>query len=681
MKCDDYTSLGFIKPTHNAPYIYSSLASTASTSTTSVCTAASDSDSPNSSNASDSCESYCFSHPSNSQSSVSSIGSLCEPPIKLADPWQKQPIQQARVEPAPELRQNPRRTSSSAVSRIGRPPTLVRQDERKVNFVDNLVDSSTHIVETIWPTSSIVPRNECGKNKVLPLRLFIQETLRRSKTSYSTLQVALYYLILVKPHVPACDFTMEQPDDCHTSQMLQCGRRMFLAALILASKYLQDRNYSAKAWSKISGLGLRELNQNEMAFLLAVNFKLHVTVEKYNRWTEGVMRHTPSQPPSPGGPAQQLIYERQCEEFRYVIMNLRPELDNLEEICPWTVGQGRAADSLFFGPPSERPGLAFEGELVSTPRFLEPSLTTKPQERQLPALGLLPTPRLTPQSSGFSTPAAGAGSCLRGSSMGYAMTQASYAAGAHCIVRPSPSISSSPQCYFTRRSSLANSVSTASSPESMVSDSSRISRSSSISSASSLANAPAPSLDVQARYRYARQCSSERWGLRPTIASVPEGFEENCLTASPEMFGMVNKAPIEIPVPFLGRQPEIAEAARALQDLQRYGANQTAQVKTGTKRGRSISITNENSLQGNVREILMNGFNGSEPAWADTLVLRTRPETFGQSLQRIPVPPVVEGRNKRLRCSPEADQPYIVSSLHPAVGGMGGPGMWEGILN
>ncbi|CAJ0889916.1 13790_t:CDS:2 [Entrophospora sp. SA101] len=30
-----------------------------------------------------------------------------------------------------------------------------------------------------------------------------------------------------------------------------CGRRMFLASLIVASKYLQDNNYSNNAWSKI----------------------------------------------------------------------------------------------------------------------------------------------------------------------------------------------------------------------------------------------------------------------------------------------------------------------------------------------------------------------------------------------------------------------------------------------
>lgn len=40
------------------------------------------------------------------------------------------------------LRQNPRRTSGSATSRTGCPPPLVRQVERKHNFVDNLVGKS-----------------------------------------------------------------------------------------------------------------------------------------------------------------------------------------------------------------------------------------------------------------------------------------------------------------------------------------------------------------------------------------------------------------------------------------------------------------------------------------------------------------------------------------------------------
>src|SRR5690348_10878551 len=153
------------------------------------------------------------------------------------------------------------------------------------------------MVEVIWPCSVPHCPQDAGRPGVLPLRTFIQETLRRSRTSFSTLQVALYYLILIKAHVPRWDFTMEQRDDSPSSRALQCGRRMFLAALILASKYLQDRNYSARAWSRISGLDTLEINQNEMAFLLAVNWNLHVTEEIYKRWADCVNKFTPSQPP------------------------------------------------------------------------------------------------------------------------------------------------------------------------------------------------------------------------------------------------------------------------------------------------------------------------------------------------------------------------------------------------
>ena len=176
-------------------------------------------------------------------------------------------------------------------------------------------------------------RAELGSKAVLPLRTFIQETLRRSRTSYSTLQVALYYLVLIKPHVPKHDFTMEQPDDVHANRVLQCGRRMFLAALILASKYLQDRNYSARAWSKISGLATQEINQNEVAFLLAVDWKLHITEAVFQRWTEIVLKYTPSQPPAPGTGCSQ-AYEREVQDWKNVILLLNPELDNIDGYRP-----------------------------------------------------------------------------------------------------------------------------------------------------------------------------------------------------------------------------------------------------------------------------------------------------------------------------------------------------------
>lgn len=550
------------------------------------------------------------------------------------------------------------------------------------------LDTSTHIVEAIWPTSSVPPRNESGNSAVLPLRTFIQETLRRSRTSYSTLQVALYYLMLIRPHVPSHDFTTEQPDDRYCNQAVQCGRRMFLAALILASKYLQDRNYSARAWSKISGLKTLEINQNEMTFLLAVNWKLHVTEEVYKRWADCVAKLTPTQPPSPGGAAQ-LIYEQQCCDFRRIILNLSLELDNLEELTPWSPVLAQTPElssRSLYTPPAERAGAfgsdgnASVSKPHGAPAVMEPTPPTLYAPGRLaPALGLLPTPRLTPQATGFSTPAVSATSYRQRSTFSaIAMAQASASIAAQSVDRWPPSATSSPMSYFTRRSSLANSVSSASSPESMVSDSSRISRSSSISSASSV-SAPSSKLDVQARCRYAKLCS-DRLSLRPTIASVPEGREEDCLTSSPESYAVaVGKelCDVSLDTPLARRQREMDEAARALQELQRHGASRPVlQSKPSLKRSRALSI--ETSVQDDVRGMLGAQYL-SGGSWPESMV-RHRSEIAGQS-QQVPARITRRASHKRLCCSTEAAQLPGISSIHPAVGGFGGPGMWEGILN
>ncbi|KAK1836991.1 G1/S-specific cyclin pas1 [Podospora conica] len=625
---------------------------------------------------SDSCESDC-SAPS-SQSSVGSVRSACEPIAKLVEPSAPQCHQPLHSELPRELRQNPRRSNRS-----GRPPpTLVRQADRKVNFVENLVDSSTHIVEAIWPTSSVVAHHEQSVSAVLPLRTFIQETLRRSRTSYSTLQVALYYLILIKPHVPKRDFTMEQPDDSHASQAIQCGRRMFLAALILASKYLQDRNYSARAWSRISGLQTQEINQNEMSFLLAVNWKLHITDDMYNRWTECFLKFTPPQPPTPGLAAQQL-YDRQAAEFRAAIMTLTPDLDNLDALDAMPSVHETVPRSLFTPTTDGACAFGYDREVAPkqsvhryVPAVMEPALVpTAPvfgQGRYAPALGLLPTPRLTPQSSGYSTPAASAASYLLSNSrsMSFAMTQASHLATSQSLDRWSPS-TSSPQRHFTRRSSLANSISTVSSPESMVSDSSRLSRSSSISSASSV-SAPTSRQDALARSRYAKV--SERASSKPAFAPVPEDvqFQVECMVASPESYTR------QVSYSSWRHPREEEEAAWALHELQTQATTMPipVPVRAGTKRSRTSTI--DNPLQDSVRQLLSTSYSMGNANCSNQFVR-------GPGDHQIPVLATTHGGNKRLRFSTEAAHPESRSSLHPtlhpAMGGIGGPGMWTGILH
>ncbi|EGE79731.1 G1/S-specific cyclin Pcl5 [Blastomyces dermatitidis ATCC 18188] len=436
---------------------------------------------------------------------------------------------------APELRQNPRRTysntssSSSACSRP--PPTLVRQCDRKVNFVDNLVDSASQIVETIWPLSVVALRNDSplGSRGVLPLRTFIQETLRRSRTSYSTLQVALYYLIMIKPHVPKHDFTMEQPRNHPCTRAMQCGRRMFLSALILASKYLQDRNYSARAWSKISGLNTLEINQNELAFLEAVGWKLHISEAVFQRWTDIVLKYTPSAGGSPNGEGL---------TWRAVIPVLTPELDTVDLEADRYRG---VVDHVMTGTsitpsPSPTP-IPDRLSSVSPPqpqptndqtptglRIVYPTLEPNPyaQLPSLPKFASLPTPQMTPQTGSVNTPAASVGGFLsRKPSICAAISQA------RSICAQRTTFEARPICTYSktapaetypsigRRSSLARSASSTSSPESMISDvpslisslssrSSRSSRSSSISSVASGTCAPAqPRLATRATRRCA----------------------------------------------------------------------------------------------------------------------------------------------------------------------------------
>ena len=413
-------------------------------------------------------------------------------------------------------------------------------------------DTTAQMIEVIWPLSVVSCSRDTvlGGKTILGLRTFIQEVLKRSKTSYSTLQVALYYLILIKAFVPKCDFTMEQFEDSNASRAMQCGRRMFLAALILASKYLQDRNYSARAWSKISGLKVCEINTNEMAFLHAVKWKLHVPESLFQRWTDVVLKYSSAQSDKPTADLSR--------SWKSVVSQLTPDLDNLgtldvlgEPLSSMTSANWPASN------PDKDWGVGCKSEYnlpirstlpqpTSAPRFSSPFSSSNeqtptnsfaipqvleptpracpPTAEKLPpmlTLGQLPTPQLTPHAvSSFCTPAVGAsGSCSRRSSMGYAMkhvqnTNLNQSAFDLWKPNPYPAFPTS-----ARRSSLARSISSSmSSPESMVSDtSSRSSRSSSISSvASSTCALSQPRLAVQATRRCAKmQLSGIKERVRP----------------------------------------------------------------------------------------------------------------------------------------------------------------------
>ncbi|RMZ78623.1 hypothetical protein DV738_g3837, partial [Chaetothyriales sp. CBS 135597] len=155
------------------------------------------------------------------------------------------------------------------------PPRLKRDTESADLFVNLLIAFACKLITAMWPLSATPPTmmsNCFHGSAVIPLHTFIYETLRRSKTSYSTLQIALYYLILLKPSLSRLHFNpTDQP------------------SLILASKYIQDRNYSTRAWSKISGLRIPEINENERQYLRFINYSLHIKQTTFENWTKVVL--------------------------------------------------------------------------------------------------------------------------------------------------------------------------------------------------------------------------------------------------------------------------------------------------------------------------------------------------------------------------------------------------------
>jgi PHO85 cyclin-5 len=440
-----------------------------------------------------------------------------------------------------------------------------------------------------------------------------------------------------------------------------------------------------------------------MAFLLAVSWRLHITDDVFQRWTDIVLKYTPSLPPSPGAISSRAAADLSAS-WKSIILELTPELDNVEGISSPTPAKATVQSiSASSAKPFFERTCGFESESnesTPTPRYyaphvMEPSpLTAYPPTKPAPAFGLLPTPRLTPQSIGFSTPAVSAASyMLSKSSMGYAMAQASTVCATQSTERWPCQNTMSPQGLTAlRRSSLATSVSSVSSPESMISDNStRSSRSSSISSASSLMSAPLSSkLDVQARCRYAKQCC-DRTNNRTIIATVPESCVDMGPTSSPESYtGIVGKDFLELSLEnrltqscnadYFSRDSSANDAARALQELHNNPrSDDISQLssRAGAKRSRPQSI--DNSLHENVRDMLSSSFRvASSESWSESLV---RPRRNSRSIaynsahaSARSVSRGADGR-KRVCCSTEA------SNSFPEPGLLARPGMWEGILN
>ncbi|KAI8643983.1 cyclin-domain-containing protein [Parasitella parasitica] len=184
--------------------------------------------------------------------------------------------------------------SASSATTVQQQPIQSTQSGQLVStnrlaYVEALVDINAVVIESIWyPTLS----KESRVSPVVPLRTFIQEVLKRSRTTYSTLQTALFYLFRARPAIiqhlqqqqqqqqRSCD----KKNNWQHNAYISCGRRMFLASLVVASKFVQDKTYRNSAWAKIAGLPVAEINTAERYFLSIMDHRLYIDQTTFDCW-------------------------------------------------------------------------------------------------------------------------------------------------------------------------------------------------------------------------------------------------------------------------------------------------------------------------------------------------------------------------------------------------------------
>lgn len=159
------------------------------------------------------------------------------------------------------------------------------------SFYHITVDITALIIKAIWHNFPVNPNSQ-----VIPLRLFVEQTLKRSQTGWSTLLSALFYLMRIKPqikilwHNPDSWSLNSKDDKGGDPDPATCGRRMFLASLILASKYLLDQNCANNTWSKKCGLPVQQINVIERRFLDLIDYKLFIGEDEYKIWIQNVWK-------------------------------------------------------------------------------------------------------------------------------------------------------------------------------------------------------------------------------------------------------------------------------------------------------------------------------------------------------------------------------------------------------
>ncbi|KZS98445.1 hypothetical protein SISNIDRAFT_481183 [Sistotremastrum niveocremeum HHB9708] len=229
--------------------------------------------------------------------------------------------------------------------RLYRPVGNKILQQRKLRYLNSLINFTCKLLTDTWPTQSIPPvflhvngasfgytsstvgipyEQYCcpsGPSDLADVKHFVMELLRRSRSTCNILQTALCYLEVVRQKVPelqkleqdgigsrgeqydkeeaiVLDPTLfengvlqelgsrhrKKPEAPGTPlpplpSPLLCPRRTFMASLLLATKFVQEKSYSNRAWAKLCGIAPREVSRCERTLGEALGWRLWVGKE------------------------------------------------------------------------------------------------------------------------------------------------------------------------------------------------------------------------------------------------------------------------------------------------------------------------------------------------------------------------------------------------------------------
>jgi len=132
-----------------------------------------------------------------------------------------------------------------------------------------------------------------GSSAIVSLPIFqstILDLVSRSRASFSALVLSLKYManFAVIETSAATAATPRALPTVYTTDP-RVLYRLYVAALMTATKYLEDNTFTNKAWSEIALVPLHELNHTEMSFLLRLKFEIHVAEGDYSKWLASLL--------------------------------------------------------------------------------------------------------------------------------------------------------------------------------------------------------------------------------------------------------------------------------------------------------------------------------------------------------------------------------------------------------